>query len=195
MKRFILLTFAFLGWAWYEMSGGADFHAGSTLASNEISEEVTGTEPRPEVARADTSALSLPRPAAKPAVGISLTSARRVPASGDKVATLDAAVVKTDAAPADASLAKLLDETLPPEEDSPTAADPQDDGPDLRRVTGSRVNLRNGPGTGFSVVTQLVAGDPVHVLSDPGDGWVKLRSVRNERIGWMSDSFLRASLD
>ena len=29
MKKFILLTFGFLGWAFYEMSGGADFEPAS----------------------------------------------------------------------------------------------------------------------------------------------------------------------
>ena len=35
MKRFILLTFGFLGWAFYEMSGGADFQPASVrMAAN-----------------------------------------------------------------------------------------------------------------------------------------------------------------
>ena len=35
MKRFILLTFGFLGWAFYEMSGGADFQpASARMAAN-----------------------------------------------------------------------------------------------------------------------------------------------------------------
>ena len=29
MKRFVLLSFGFLGWAFYEMSGGADFESAS----------------------------------------------------------------------------------------------------------------------------------------------------------------------
>ena len=39
MKRFIFLTFGFMGWAFYEMSGGADFvPAGSQTASAEAAE-------------------------------------------------------------------------------------------------------------------------------------------------------------
>ena len=33
MKKFILLTFGFLGWAFYEMSGGADFVPASALVT------------------------------------------------------------------------------------------------------------------------------------------------------------------
>ncbi|WP_176440916.1 SH3 domain-containing protein [Oceanicola sp. 22II-s10i] len=63
---------------------------------------------------------------------------------------------------------------------------------DLRVVTGTRVNMRNGPGTRYSVVSRLDQGDEVEVLQDPGDGWVKLRVSDTGRIGWMAD-FLLAS--
>ena len=63
--------------------------------------------------------------------------------------------------------------------------------PDLRQVTGNRVNMRSGPSTRYAVMAQLARGHEVQVVADPGEGWVKLRS-ESGRIGWMSDDFLRA---
>ena len=62
-------------------------------------------------------------------------------------------------------------------------------GSDIRAVSGDRVNLREGPGTNYSVIDQLVRGDKVEVLQDEGEGWVKLRPVGGGTIGWMA-SFL-----
>lgn len=63
---------------------------------------------------------------------------------------------------------------------------------DLRLVSGTRVNLREGPATTYPVVTQLLKGDEVEVLDDTGDGWVRLRVLANDETGWMSDDFLEA---
>ena len=64
---------------------------------------------------------------------------------------------------------------------------------DLREVTASRVNLRNGPGTKYSVLDKLVRGDTVQVLSDNGDGWIKLRVKSSNQVGWMADYLVTAS--
>lgn len=56
MMRFILITFGFLGFAFYELSGGADFDAEATrLARIELPEEVS-EETLPQVAATPTSA-------------------------------------------------------------------------------------------------------------------------------------------
>ncbi|WP_375691674.1 SH3 domain-containing protein [Pseudooceanicola sp. LIPI14-2-Ac024] len=69
---------------------------------------------------------------------------------------------------------------------APAAADPRD----MRRVTGTRVNMRNGPGITYGVLAQLVEGETVEVLRDGGNGWVKLRTEESGRIGWMAASLL-----
>tara|TARA_R100000789_G_scaffold67590_3_gene63570 strand:+ start:66197 stop:66934 length:738 start_codon:yes stop_codon:yes gene_type:complete len=61
---------------------------------------------------------------------------------------------------------------------------------DLRVVSASRVNLRDGPATSYGIVAKLDEGIEVEVLDDTGDGWVKLRLVDAETEGWMSDDFL-----
>ena len=56
-------------------------------------------------------------------------------------------------------------------------------------VTGSRVNLRAGPGTGNAVVGQLVLGDAAEVLGD-ADGWPKIRTTDGQLSGWIFGNFL-----
>ncbi|EPX76343.1 SH3 domain-containing protein [Salipiger mucosus] len=149
MNKLIPVTFGFLGLAWYEMSGGADF-------------QPAVSDPQPAMAaQADTRS-------AEEAQQAQLAAARRTTAPAPDAARTAAA----DSAPA-----------VDPEKAAALA-------PELRRVSGSRVNVRTGPGTRFSVVTQFVRNDRVEVLADPGEGWVKLRSEDTGRVGWMSDRFV-----
>lgn len=61
---------------------------------------------------------------------------------------------------------------------------------DIRAVDGNRVNMRNGPGTNYSVLAQLDRSTKVEILADPGDGWVKLRPINGGPVGWMADYLL-----
>ncbi len=56
-------------------------------------------------------------------------------------------------------------------------------------VTGSRVNIRSGPGTGNGVVTQAVYGDEAEPLSDTGSDWIEIR-MSDGTTGWIFGSFL-----
>jgi uncharacterized protein YgiM (DUF1202 family) len=64
---------------------------------------------------------------------------------------------------------------------------------DLRLVSGNNVNMRNGPGTSYSVVGRLTRGEEVEVLSDPGNGWLKLRVAETGNVGWMADFLVSAA--
>lgn len=64
---------------------------------------------------------------------------------------------------------------------------------DIRAVNGDLVNMRNGPGTNFSVLARLNRDTRVEVLADPGDGWVKLRPLNGGPAGWMADYLLTGS--
>jgi uncharacterized protein YraI len=59
---------------------------------------------------------------------------------------------------------------------------------DLREVTGDSVNLRDGPGTNFSVVDRLTRGTVISVLDTGPDGWVYVEI--NGLTGWMSSDFI-----
>lgn len=52
-------------------------------------------------------------------------------------------------------------------------------------VTGSRVNVRSGPGTNFPVVTQVNKGDTV-TLKDQAFGWYKVVLADGATTGWIA---------
>ncbi len=191
MWRFMLLTFAMLGWAFYELSGGSDY------APREGMLQAVAREPGQDVARAvsppaasveiaqdgdgvvETAALG------NDAFGVTLAAARD-PAPEEASAPARA---ETPGAVAGASL--FSDPVLPvtsagPAAPAPLAAPPAD----MRRVAGAAVNMRNGPGTSYSVLARLSRGERVEVLSDPGEGWVKLRVETTGRVGWMAAALL-----
>lgn len=206
MWRLIVVTFAMLGWAFYELSGGADFKPASQVAaaseadkspviSPVISTRATRVaEVRPAAVQAATRRPALTTPSNKPA-------ARSAP--GDAQVTL-ASVQVPIAAPRDpnrafftvlgkaprreAEVTRAAVAAAP--EPQPAATDPD---PDIRIVTKPRVNMRGGPGTNFEVVGKLYDGDEVAVLEDQGTGWVKLEVLGSGEIGWMADFLLTAA--
>lgn len=212
--RFITVSLLFMGWVFWEMSGGADFVPPSqrdagAMASATITQdtpamaanaaeanaaEADGAEPIATRA-AGSPALdgltfaTMSRPAAPETDGAASGEARIIPAS----ATADTAAPRNIG---EGSL-KVIALDTPTSEPVPAtdpAATPEKvalfDAPDIREVTGSSVNMRNGPGTRFGVLDRLGRGDRVEVLQDPGQGWVKLRVERTGRIGWMADFLL-----
>lgn len=216
MMRLFIVTFAFLGMAWFELSGGTDFVAGnngvSVLApasvvqaeqlawANSLSDD-THTDRKAEVVARDVPAADMNvvqvAAAAEPVRRVyTAPTTRRVgmvngmvvpaviPASMDAAMPAEEAVVMPAVARADiaSDSAAAISEAV-----AEAAVI------DYREVTGSAVNLRGGPSTSYDVLTQLLRGEEVEVLDDTGDGWVKLRAVDGDDIGWMSDSFLTAS--
>lgn len=187
MKKFIFLTFAFLGWGFYELSGGADFEPGA--------QAVAQAEPpaAPEVGRADTSSpealVSLPRPPRRP-VGdlpdISLVT-RREPAM---------AVAETRETPAPDPVAEIVEDVAAALAAAPVSPTRQQPRPDpVSVVTGNVVNMRSGPGTHFAVLGQLRLGDDVRVIGTSDNGWVKLRVLESDRVGWMAARFVEPAGD
>jgi uncharacterized protein YgiM (DUF1202 family) len=187
MTRVILVTFGFLGWVWFELSGGRDFQPGQNgvqlLAAAPVSEqEIVDVPGQPEVARsggmgmtlADVTALSQARQGPvivtpTPQTAALVTTSLRLPVLSQGSAVQPALDTASDAVVV------------------PVAAAPE---VDYRVVTGNRVNLRNGPGTGFSPIAQLLRGQEVEILREDSSGWVKLRTLEGSRVGWMSASFL-----
>jgi len=55
------------------------------------------------------------------------------------------------------------------------------------RVNGSRVNIRSGPGTGYSVLTQAVSGDKAYTIGI-NDGWYKI--IYGNTIGYIRSDYL-----
>lgn len=219
MKRFILLTFGFLGWAFYEMSGGADFEPASArlaasapaaidpAAQTQAPETTVATNPTPQpVAPQQEVAELAPVDTTPPGFGEDAKTDADAPASSALNAINDA--VEAAIAPlenevvlvpvnAGSSISNQDTPAIMPSlitpNDTGTAANTSATQADIRSVSGNRVNVRGGPGTDYGIVSRLVRGDTVEVISDNGDGWVQMRPVDGGPVGWMADFLLSNS--
>jgi hypothetical protein len=142
MVRFMILTFAVLGWGFYELSGGSAFAPPDPI-------------PVPRLVAPDA-AQAQPGP-----------------------------VVVASYAPARPVMAVPAFAPQPGPE--PLAAVVAEAPADTRKVVGSRVNMRSGPGTGHPVLTVLARGEAAEVLETEGR-WARIRSGAAE--GWMALSML-----
>ena len=60
-------------------------------------------------------------------------------------------------------------------------------------VTGTRVNLRSGPGTSNGIVGSLTLGAEAEVLADR-NGWYEIRTADGATSGWIFGKFLSRNL-
>ncbi|MCV6584179.1 MAG: SH3 domain-containing protein [Marinibacterium sp.] len=197
MNKFVFVSFAFMAWAFYELSGGADFEP-----RPRPTETARAPAPAPAARVAALPAVA-PAPAAVPAVAV------------DNVApAINAALQTEDDAPqlpqllgtaeddgtslpalfeASRLAASPLDTFAPTALDTPAPViEPSAPERDIREITGSRVNMRAGPGTNYNVLARLTLGDKVEVLSVSDNGWVRLRPLDGGETGWMADFLVSA---
>ncbi|MEO0379879.1 MAG: SH3 domain-containing protein [Pseudomonadota bacterium] len=202
MVRFILVSFAFLAFAFYEMSGGADFDAEALRQSRVDAPPVVETSDLEPTQTAQAPRLD---PENVTRVSLSLTNVNDV-LRPTTLRTTPAKVTATVAAKADEPLSEeepviilpslIVDRTVikPVDFNNNTEAQKvvavSTGGLDVRSVSGNSVNVRGGPGTNYSVVDRMVRGDKVEILQDPGTGWVQLRPVGGGTVGWMADFLL-----
>lgn len=192
MWRFILVTFAMLGWAFYELSGGSDYAPldGSLQAETRDASETdlpaSTVAASAEEDRDDARGIVANSARGTSAFELTLAAARET-----------APVAEPDPKPWESASASLFsDPVLPPGARARVAALPEPEpepAADIRTVSAAAVNMRNGPGTGYSVLARLSFGDRVEVLNDPGQGWVKLRVEETGRVGWMAESLLESA--
>ncbi len=67
------------------------------------------------------------------------------------------------------------------------------EGADVVFVTGTRVNLRQGPSTEAQVLATLVKGDEAEVVGDAQSGWMNIRDLKSGAVGYMSADFLASA--
>lgn len=188
MNRYIALSFAFMALAFYELSGGSDYEprikndAIAPLAVAETELDIQSIEPVVSTRQSSTdlvvqAALTVEEP----------EKIAPAPKPSPELATFANPVIvpKEEVQSVSVILTPSREKTEAIIEDAPVL--------DVRSVTGNRVNMRGGPGTTFSVVTKLVKGDEVEVLSDIGDGWLKLRVIETGDIGYMADWLVTAA--
>lgn len=172
MNRFVFVSLLLLGWAYWELSGGADFTPEARPAVAALPDSAPET-----VTRAETGQMTdLP-----------------LPADADVITLPDTALALPDTAPAADVAADA--EPLPPPPPPVAEPAPQVDPAatpvaDLRVVIGSRVNLREGPGRDFAAIDQLPEGTVTEVIEAGSDGWVRIQVQGSDLSGWMAADFL-----
>ncbi|MEP5632951.1 MAG: SH3 domain-containing protein [Tateyamaria sp.] len=200
MMRFILVTFAFLAVAFYQMSGGADFDKEETrLARIDAPTEVT----QQPLDTADVAWTNAPVPENVTRVALNLTTVDEADSRTDALRTIPAkATPKAEEVATTNGVSEeeptiilpslIVDRPVITRVDFGNDADTNTASGnfDVRAVTGNSVNVRGGPGTDFSVVNRLTRGDQVEILQDPGNGWVQMRPVGGGTAGWMADFLL-----
>jgi len=203
MARFILAVFALLGWAFYELSGGAEFEPASARVA-----DVATTELEPAQV-ADASAASGAASASDPVevtrVALNLTSVEDVssaPRTADQSAATEVAAIETpqvtkavqiaqDVAIVPSLITNATAQVLP----DPIVEEPQVTRAsfnEVRVVNANRVNVRGGPGTSYAVTAKLLRGDRVEILEDTGTGWVRFETADGATSGWLADFLLSA---
>ncbi|MGR3698740.1 MAG: SH3 domain-containing protein [Roseovarius sp.] len=206
MWRFIIVSFAFLGWSFYELSGGSDYRP----SANSIQARALLDNQRPVARPLRVNVIELARngaPRHDAEVTRTITSLHDLGLTmGEKVVvTLASAEEDVKPAPIAMSLPTARVTTPAVIPDTPEVAMPVQEAVlegetlapalDMRQVSGNSVNLRTGPGTGFGRIASLKRGTEVIVLNDPGEGWIKLRVVETGRIGWMAETLLTLAAD
>ncbi len=209
MSRFVVLSFAFLGWGFYELSGGADFkppERPKPVAETKQADQPNKPSPdRITLASLDTRPVLTrraegprpQRPAADPnrrakVAAEHLANASGLLASTDtafsqasqggtlQLASLDGGLAAISATPA---ATPAVAETQPEEQQIEERVD-------RRTIRASRVNMRQGPGTRYPVITRLMGGDEVIVIEHSGTGWLHLRAPEQGRVGWIAASLV-----
>lgn len=186
MKTFILLTFGFLTFAFYEMSGGSDFEPASARMAEadapktEQVAEAKVEETAPVVTANTESITKISNSPSVTRVALNLTNVSDAQ---------DAATTQT------APTAQIIDSTETPQIILPSLISTTNTNgvsvdADVRKVSGNRVNVRGGPSTNYGVVSKLTRGVEVRILEDNGDGWVRMQPVDGGEAGWMADFLL-----
>ena len=203
MKRFIVVCFAFLALAFYQMSGGADFKPRLATIPQASTIEVTQTSRQAEEpAQVQAASLiagpaispSLPEPAPVAFVAPAVAPARPadetrpVPAEAVQPAAANPIAQPLVLASLEQGLSGLTGSA--PVTPATAPATPAPPPADIREITATRVNMRDGPGTTYPVLTRLSLGDEVEILEVLGNGWLRLRTLPEQRIGWIAASLV-----
>lgn len=151
MVRFMILTFAVLGWAFYELSGGADFAPPEVV-------------PVPRIAHVEPD----PLPGAMSATPAPEVAPAALEAAPGTLVVTAASEFEPDMRPA-----------VAPPDPEPVAEAAPEPAAEVREVVGSRVNMRGGPGTDHAVVTVLNRGEPTEIVEIDGR-WARIRSGEAE---------------
>lgn len=194
VKTFILLTFGFLGFAFYQLSGGADFEPASARITQEAEKpkEViltnTDTQSRAQTSATSTvNTITIDSTPSVTGVALDLTDERDIAAPTPQRRST---ATVTDSTQTPQIILPSLIATTRTAATRGTAASSFDG--DVRVVSGNRVNVRGGPSTTYGVISKLNRGAEVRILEDNGDGWVRMQPLDGGETGWLADFLLSA---
>lgn len=205
MTRLMLVTFAMLGWFFYVMSGGSEFEPRGTRAeAPPVVAAAEKPEPRPLVPSPATELVTKvalrpakpPEPKPEPipaadAVDTEALLAQIAAGLNSDLSSFDNTGGTFSLASLDENAAvQVLDTESEPEAAAPAPSEPPKD---TRIVSGTRVNMRDGPGTIYPIIGKARMGQQVEVLSESGTGWLRLRVLPEQQVGWISSSLIRKS--
>lgn len=202
MIRFIFLSFGFLGWTFYEMSGGSEFDAEeirtARLAAIEpaivIAQKEIVTEPTAVVLAAAPKVFvdtDPPQDNDVTRVSLNLTTLGDVADQADDNATNSLVPQNVSVVTSSADTPAIIPSLISANNGASVAVSiPTSAAADIRTVSGNRVNVRRGPGTDFGIVSRLVRGDAVKIIQDDGNGWVRFEPLDGGTGGWMADFLL-----
>lgn len=200
MTRVIVITFAMLGWSFYVMSGGPDFEPRGMRTEQPVR---LAAIPEPEPAPAPTSraeelvtnvaaravpARANPEPTSEEAAAV-LTQVAAEPLS--QFSTFDENGTSFTLASLEDGVAGLGQVTVEVQDDVTPATQVIEPEKDIREIAGTRVNMRDGPGTIYPIIAKAVIGQRVEVMGDSGTGWLRLRLLPDQRVGWIAASLVR----
>jgi len=204
VSRLIIVSFLILAWAFYELSGGGAFEPRGLRPPKPAPREAV-VRPKPAPAapviaprrdRADAPSETTPETQRAALKARQLARADRLAqirqGLGTDLSGFSGAGAGIALTALDQGIAGLRETTPEP---ALAPAPPPKPKPDLREVTGTRVNMRDGPGTIYPVVARLALGEEVEVLSASGTGWLRLRTLPDQQIGWVAASLVSKKAD
>ncbi|WP_254445126.1 SH3 domain-containing protein [Ruegeria atlantica] len=198
MTRLIVITFAALGWCFYVMSDGPDFEPRGLRAEQPARvaptpiQSIASAQPEELVTNVTIRTPSIrtkPEPALEEVVEFiaddaSLASFPGFSVFEDQSANITLASLEDGVA----GLRQIADETQDTQTAAPAIPEPTKD---IREISGTRVNMRDGPGTIYPIIGKATMGQQVEILSESGTGWLRLRVLPQQQVGWISASLVR----
>ena len=198
MMKLATASMFVLFWVFYEVSGGADFTPRERVVVSQA----------PWVLREQAEQAALQAPMAETAPVVAVTATPLSPATPTPAAAPVQVALQTEEVPVAEEEAVITAATAAPAETSdevievaftPTTrakalrlSPPVTAPAEILLVSGSRVNMRAGPGTNHAVLEALLLGTRVEKVSAADNGWMEIQLVEGGSIGWMSADFLQA---
>ena len=191
MSRLVVVSLVGLGFAFYELSGGADFEPNKRAVAlapvAEFAPASSNPDNEPKQTQQARHSMGNTAPETRPAeVTAQLQTATLVPDGKTRLTLatqgLQLASLEEGLAAGTVAVSNVTPDVV--------KSYPAEIALDIRTVRASRVNMRQGPNTTYPILGRLLAGDEVEILRDQGAGWAMVKVEKTGQIGWIATSLL-----